>query len=69
MHEQGGTLKQEIIRTADMLEEMKESRDDIYFLVVFLKDIQYVGDERRYNLLLEELHNRLKDKLGKEKTA
>ena len=49
-----------------MLEEMKESRDDIYFLVVFLKDIQYVGDERRYNLLLEELYNRLLDK-NKEK--
>lgn len=66
MHEQGRTLKAEIIRTADMLEEMQKEQD-IYYLVVFLKDIQYVQDERRYNLLLEELYDRYKNKLGKEK--
>jgi hypothetical protein len=56
----GGSLKAEISRTADMLEDMKKDPEqDIYYIVAFLKDIQYLYDKRRYDMLLNELYERL----------
>lgn len=58
--EMGGSLKAEVKRTADILEDMKKGPDkNIYYIVAFLKDIQYLDDKRRYDMLLDELHQRL----------
>ena len=57
----GGTLKAEIIRTADMVEQKKEEQD-IYFIIAFLYDAGYTSDPKRYKMLMEELYDRLRTK-------
>jgi hypothetical protein len=59
LHQLGGTLKAEISRTADMLEKILKEPEPLYFIVAFLNDIQYRCDDKRYNLLLEELKRRM----------
>ena len=60
----GGTLKDEISRTADEVERISKERD-IFFVVAYLKDIEYVGDPKRYKLFMSELEDRLKAKIKK----
>lgn len=62
----GGTLKGEILRTADEVERISKEKD-IFFTVAYLKDIGYVDNSERYELLMDELESRLISKNQKRK--